>query len=197
MVGLTSAGRLPPTTAVQIQRRIGALFHKPKYRKQIQRSFRSAASRWSCSAPSCRRGCRFYQHHGIDLAGSRQAGREGPGHGRLGRGGSTITPQLVKNLFLTTHGSVIRKGAEFTAGAAGGTYLAQEPDSRAVPERDRMGPGIYGAESAARLYYKEPASAWTRAGGAAGASSPSADQKAGPHGSLQRRDREPHAQMGW
>ena len=56
---------------------------------------------------------RFYQHHGfdwhqiqIDAQQDMEGGRE--------RGASTITQQLVKNLFFGTSRSILRKGAEFT-----------------------------------------------------------------------------------
>ena len=52
---------------------------------------------------------RFYQHNGIDIDSLRRAVEDNLRRGRLWRGGSTITQQLVKNLFLTTYGSFVRK----------------------------------------------------------------------------------------
>jgi monofunctional biosynthetic peptidoglycan transglycosylase len=78
------------------------------------------------------------------------------------RGASTITQQLVRNLFLTTHRSILRKGIE----------LSIVPLTEAILSKRRMlelylnvvewGPGIYGAEAAAHYYYDLPAQHLTR-----------------------------------
>jgi monofunctional biosynthetic peptidoglycan transglycosylase len=105
---------------------------------------------------------RFYQHHGIDWQEVDKLVEKDLDNGRLGRGGSTITQQLVKNLFLTTHGSVIRKGAEFTLAPLAELILPKQRILELYLNVIEWGPGIYGAESAARLYYKEPASGLDR-----------------------------------
>jgi monofunctional biosynthetic peptidoglycan transglycosylase len=105
---------------------------------------------------------RFRQHHGFDWVEMEQVLDDDIKRGRLGRGGSTITQQLVKNLFLTTERSLIRKGAE----------SAVVPMMEAILSKDRIlelylnviewGPGIYGAEAASEYYYRVPASAVNR-----------------------------------
>ena len=55
----------------------------------------------------------FYRHQGIDWAEIKLLADEIRGGGRV-RGASTISQQLVKNLFLTTHRSIVRKAFEFT-----------------------------------------------------------------------------------
>ncbi|MFN3322475.1 MAG: monofunctional biosynthetic peptidoglycan transglycosylase [Bryobacteraceae bacterium] len=104
---------------------------------------------------------RFYSHRGIDWHEMRIVIRESRERGRL-RGASTISQQLVKNLFFTTHRLSVRKLAEFTI----------VPIAEFVLEKDRIlelylnvvewGPGIYGAEAAARHHYDVRASALTR-----------------------------------
>jgi monofunctional biosynthetic peptidoglycan transglycosylase len=81
---------------------------------------------------------------------------------RVGRGGSTITQQLVKNLFLTTERSFVRKGVESSL----------VPMLEAILTKDRIlelylnviewGPGIYGAEAASEHYFHTHASSLTR-----------------------------------
>src|SRR4029077_18250283 len=56
---------------------------------------------------------RFYQHHGFDWHAMEIAAEGNMEGGRI-RGGSTLTQQLVKNLFFGTGRSILRKGAEFT-----------------------------------------------------------------------------------
>ena len=152
----------PPTTAVQIQRRIGALFHKPKYRKQFTFVPIGRIALDLQRAVIAAEDGRFYQHHGIDWQEVDKLVEKDLDNGRLGRGGSTITQQLVKNLFLTTHGSVIRKGAEFTLAPLAELILPKQRILELYLNVIEWGPGIYGAESAARFYYKEPASGLDR-----------------------------------
>jgi monofunctional biosynthetic peptidoglycan transglycosylase len=73
--------------------------------------------------------------------------------GHLGRGGSTITQQLIKNLFLTTHRSFIRKGVEFTLAPVAERILSKRRILELYLNVIEWGPGVYGAESAARLWY--------------------------------------------
>jgi hypothetical protein len=55
---------------------------------------------------------RYYQHHGFDWRAIQIAAQDDMEGGHM-RGGSTITQQLVKNLFFGTGRSILRKGAEF------------------------------------------------------------------------------------
>ena len=66
------------------------------------------------------------------------------------RGASTITQQLVKNLFFGTGGSVLRKGAEFTLVPVAEFVLGKRRILEIYPNVVEWGPGIYGAESACR-----------------------------------------------
>jgi monofunctional glycosyltransferase len=68
------------------------------------------------------------------------------------RGRSTITQQLAKNLYYSTDRSVVRKLEEFVV-ARGSSSSSQGPHPRDLPERRRVGPGIFGAEAAARHYF--------------------------------------------
>ena len=103
----------PPTTAVHIERRVQALLHGTPYHErytfvpigQISPSLQHAV----ISAEDGR----FYRHHGFDWHAIQKAAEEDMEGGRI-RGGSTLTQQLVKNLFFGTGRSLVRKGGELT-----------------------------------------------------------------------------------
>ncbi|MCL4402553.1 MAG: transglycosylase domain-containing protein, partial [Acidobacteria bacterium] len=100
---------------------------------------------------------RFYQHHGIDWTELHKAADQALDKERLGRGASTITQQLVKNLFLSTTRSVIRKGVEFTLAPMAEVLLGKRRILELYLNVIEWGPGVYGAEAAARQYYGVPA----------------------------------------
>jgi monofunctional biosynthetic peptidoglycan transglycosylase len=60
---------------------------------------------------------------------------------------------LIKNLFLTTHRSFIRKGVEFTLAPVAERILSKRRILELYLNVIEWGPGVYGAESAARLWY--------------------------------------------
>jgi monofunctional biosynthetic peptidoglycan transglycosylase len=96
---------------------------------------------------------RFCAHHGFDLAAIDKAIRHDERRpGRL-RGGSTISQQTAKNVFLWPGRSWVRKGVEawFTVltEAIWGKRRIMEIYLNTV----EMGPGVYGVEAAARRYF--------------------------------------------
>lgn len=103
----------------------------------------------------------FFQHHGFDLKQIRAAIETRLDGGRL-RGGSTISQQVAKNVFLWPGRSWIRKGLEawFTVGIE--LCWGKERILEVYVNIAEMGEGIYGVEAAAQHYYGKPASALTR-----------------------------------
>ena len=99
---------------------------------------------------------RFYQHHGFDWH-SIEIAAEGDVEGGRIRGGSTITQQLVKNLFFGTGRSILRKGAEFTLVPVAELVLGKRRILELYLNVVEWGPGVYGAESACRYYYRTSA----------------------------------------
>ena len=73
--------------------------------------------------------------------------------GRI-RGGSTLTQQLVKNLFFGTGRSILRKGAEFALVRVAELVLGKKRILELYMNEVEWGPGVYGAESACRYYYR-------------------------------------------
>jgi monofunctional biosynthetic peptidoglycan transglycosylase len=96
---------------------------------------------------------RFSEHEGIDWEAIEKAYKENVKRGRPAKGGSTITQQLAKNLFLSPERSYARKGQELVI-----TYMIEALwDKRRILEVYlnvvEWGEGIFGAEAAARYYY--------------------------------------------
>jgi monofunctional biosynthetic peptidoglycan transglycosylase len=147
----------PPTTTVQAQRRIEAwLRHRP-YRKQYVFVPLDRISPHLQHAVISAEDGRFYDHHGIDWKEVQQVIDQDVEAGRLGRGASTITQQLVKNLFRTTSRSLVRKGVEFTLAPVAERLLSKQRILELYLNVIEWGPGVYGAEAAARSWYAIPA----------------------------------------
>ncbi|MGP8260486.1 MAG: monofunctional biosynthetic peptidoglycan transglycosylase [Acidobacteriaceae bacterium] len=146
----------PPTTAVHIQRRVQAWFHRKPYRERYQFVPLSQISPDFQHAVIAAEDARFYQHHGFDWHAIQLAADNDMEGGRI-RGGSTITQQLVKNLFFGTGRSFLRKGAECTLVPVAELVLGKRRILELYLNVVEWGPGIYGAESASRYYYKAPA----------------------------------------
>jgi monofunctional biosynthetic peptidoglycan transglycosylase len=152
----------PPTTMVQIQRRVQARIHGRPYRKRYVFVPLGRISKELQHAAIASEDERFYQHHGIDWTELHKAVDRDLDRGKLGRGASTITQQLVKNLFLTTSRSVVRKAIEFTISPAADLILGKQRVLELYLNVIEWGPGIYGAEAAASYYYNTPAARLSR-----------------------------------
>jgi monofunctional biosynthetic peptidoglycan transglycosylase len=81
--------------------------------------------------------------------------------GRI-RGGSTITQQLVKNLFFGTGRSILRKGAEASLVPIAELLLGKQRILELYLNVVEWGPGIYGAEAASRAWYRTSAASINR-----------------------------------
>lgn len=147
----------PPTTSVQIQRRIEAIRQGRVYRKQYDFVPLNRISPHLQHAVIAAEDGRFYQHHGFDLVEMEKVLQRDVERRKLGRGASTITQQLVKNLFLTTERSLIRKGIEATLVPIVEIALGKNRILEVYLNVIEWGPGVYGAESAAEFYYHEHA----------------------------------------
>jgi monofunctional biosynthetic peptidoglycan transglycosylase len=101
---------------------------------------------------------RFIEHEGVDWDAVQKAIEDNRKRGRPARGGSTISQQLAKNLFLSPERSYLRKGQELVI-----TYMIEAVwDKRRILEVylnvAEWGDGVFGAEAAARHYFRTPAS---------------------------------------
>ncbi len=100
---------------------------------------------------------RFYQHWGIDPEGMMRAGAQNIRAGRVVQGGSTITQQLAKNLFLTNERSWRRKAQEIAMAVWLETKFTKEEILALYLSRVYFGAGAYGIEAAAERYFDRPA----------------------------------------
>ena len=100
---------------------------------------------------------RFYRHKGVDPRGIARAAFNNIRTGTISEGGSTITQQLAKNLFLTPEQSYLRKAKEaLLALWIEGRYDKDQILSLYL-NRIYMGAGAYGVESAAQTYFGKSA----------------------------------------
>jgi monofunctional glycosyltransferase len=152
----------PPTTAVQMQRRFEAWIHHRPYHKRYQFVPLSAISPNLRHAVISAEDDRFYQHHGIDWQQVQKVIDQDVERGGLGRGGSTITQQLIKNLFFTTSRNFLRKGVEFTLAPLAERILSKQRILELYLNVIEWGPGTYGAEAAAHAWYRIPAARLSR-----------------------------------
>ena len=97
----------------------------------------------------------FYQHHGIDFTELKEAIKKNWQKGKYVRGGSTLTQQLAKNLYLSTEKRIFRKIKEY--------FIAKRLEANLSKDRIfclylnviEMGPGIFGVQAASRYYFNK------------------------------------------
>jgi monofunctional glycosyltransferase len=152
----------PPSTMVQTQRRIEAWWNRRPYTKQQEWVPLPRIATELQHAVIAAEDGRFYQHNGIDWKEVQKVVDQNLEDGKLGRGGSTITQQLVKNLFFTTSRSYLRKAIEFTLAPAAERVLSKPRILELYLNVIEWGPGVYGAEAASRTWYGVPAAKLNR-----------------------------------
>ena len=99
---------------------------------------------------------RFYRHFGIDVLGIARAMRVNVTKGRFVQGGSTITQQLAKNLFLTQERTLKRKIQEAMLALWLEYELSKDDILSAYLNRVYLGGGTYGVDAASQLYFDKP-----------------------------------------
>jgi monofunctional biosynthetic peptidoglycan transglycosylase len=146
----------PPTTAVQMQRRVQAWSRHAPYQKRYKFVPLGQISPDLQHAVIAAEDGRFYQHHGFDWQQIQIAAQEGL-EGDRARGASTLTQQLVKNLFFGTGRSIVRKGAEASLVPVAEFVLGKQRILEIYLNVVEWGPGVYGAEAACRYYERTSA----------------------------------------
>ena len=99
----------------------------------------------------------FSQHNGFDMKGIKAAQKKNEATGKMSAGGSTITQQLAKNLFLTSHRSYTRKAEEAILTIMIETLWDKQRILTAYLNVAEFGKGIYGVEAAAQYYFDKSA----------------------------------------
>ena len=146
----------PPTTAVHAQRLLQAwIRHTPYHERYVFVPLSQISLDFQHAVIAAEDG-RFYQHHGFDWQAMQIAAEDDLDGSRI-RGGSTLTQQLVKNLFFGTGRSILRKGAEFTLVPVAELVLGKHRILELYLIVVEWGPGVYGAESASLYHYQTSA----------------------------------------
>lgn len=150
----------PPITGVQLQRNVEA------WREGLPPERRYEPIPLHDMAPSLPRAVvaaedsRFFTHYGIDWSMVEDAIGEYQG-GKDLRGASTITQQLVKNLFLTTHRTYLRKALEVPLAYLAELLLSKQRILELHLNVVEWGPGVYGVAEGAAYHYGQPAASLT------------------------------------
>lgn len=99
----------------------------------------------------------FFTHEGFDWEGMKDAVLYDLEKGELKRGGSTITQQLAKNLYLSSERSIFRKAHEALITRSLEHRLSKERILELYLNVAEWGSGVYGAEAASRHHFRKPA----------------------------------------
>jgi monofunctional glycosyltransferase len=188
----------PPVTGVQVQRQVEAWIGGKEYSRTYRPVRADAISTHLKRAAVAAEDGRFYQHRGLDWEAIRKAREEMQTRGRV-RGGSTISQQLVKNLFMTTHQTWIRKGFEVPLAYAADFILGKDRLLVLYLNVIEWGDGVYGAEAAAQKHFGRSAEGLSRHQAAGLAACIPAPRSRTPQGTqwyasiIMRR----MSQMGW
>jgi len=102
---------------------------------------------------------RFYSHFGIDVFGLLRAFLNNMRAGHVVQGGSTLTQQLAKNLFLTSERTTRRKVQEMLLAFWLEHTYTKDQILTAYLNRVYLGAGAYGVDAAANVYFGKPVSA--------------------------------------
>jgi penicillin-binding protein 1A len=135
---------------------------------------------------------RFYTHGGIDPKGIVRALWEDVRHGKVVQGGSTITQQLVRNLYISRERTIQRKLKEACLAIKLSHTWSKRKILNAYENQVYYGNHAYGIEAAAQTYFSKPAAKLTLAESALLAGLPQApsdfDPFHAPQKALARRD---------
>ena len=154
-------GAFPPLTGVQLQRSIEATVSGSDHGRRYEPVPLSRIDRNLPLAVVAGEDSRFFLHWGIDWTEVGNA-IEAYRRGEPLRGASSITQQLVKNLFLTTHSTYLRKALEVPLTFAAELLLSKRRILELYLNVIEWGPGVYGAEAAVQYHYGTSARHLTR-----------------------------------
>lgn len=101
----------------------------------------------------------FFEHHGVDVEAMKEAFERNWKRKKVAAGGSTITQQLAKNLYLSPSRNPVRKIKEYFIARALEKHLTKKRILELYLNVVELGERVYGAEAAARFYFDKSASA--------------------------------------
>lgn len=103
----------------------------------------------------------FTEHYGVDFDAIQKAMKYNQ-KGRRIKGGSTISQQTAKNVFLIDSRTYLRKGIELYYTLLMETVWSKERIMEMYLNMIEMGDGVYGAQAASQIYFKKPAKGISR-----------------------------------
>ena len=163
VVGLVYARFLPPlTTGVQLQRTVERVIAGERPVRDYRWRPIEEISPHFPRAVVAAEDARFYRHGGFDWEELRRARDEAERRDRAMRGASTLTHQLLKNLYFTTHRNPVRKLYEWGLTLPAEWILGKDRIVELYVNVVELGPGTFGAEAAARHYFGVSADRLTR-----------------------------------
>ena len=101
----------------------------------------------------------FYEHQGVDVKAMKEAIQRDWTRRKITHGGSTITQQLAKNLYLSPSRNPLRKVKEYFLARSLERHLSKKRILELYLNVVEMGERVYGAEAASKLYFKHSAAA--------------------------------------
>jgi len=163
VAGLVYLRFLPPlTTGVQVQRTLerAAAGETPvrDYRWRASDQISPHLPRAVVAAEDAR----FFRHRGFDWKELQHAREKARAADAPMRGSSTLTHQLIKNLYFTTHRNPARKAYEWALTPPAEWILGKDRILELYVNVVEFGPGIFGAQAAAQHHYGIDASALSR-----------------------------------
>ena len=105
----------------------------------------------------------FFEHHGVDYKATREAMLHDVEKRRFSRGGSTITQQMIKNVFLSKEKTITRKLREYVLATKAEEILSKRRILEIYLNEVEWGDNIYGIEAASRYYLDKHVSELTPA----------------------------------
>ena len=141
----------PPLTILMVERIFEGHGVDHRWRSLAQMS--PALPRAAIAAEDAR----FCEHHGFDLTAIQKAIKHDDRHPGSIRGGSTISQQTAKNVFLWPERSWVRKGFESYFTVLIETIWGKRRIMEVYLNTAEMGPGLYGVEAASQRYFHESA----------------------------------------
>ena len=146
-----------PATTALIEARAAQAKAKGLAARRVQRLVPlSRISPWLQRAVVDSEDARFWEHDGLDRVETETALRKAVERGKLGRGASTLTQQLAKNLWLGEERSLLRKAKELVL-ARRLEALGKPRDLELYQTVVEWGVGVYRAEAAARTWFRKQA----------------------------------------
>lgn len=152
----------PPVTALQAQRSVERWLAGETPLRVYEWRERDAISPHLLRAVVAAEDARFFRHRGFDWEELRRARAAAQAAGTPMRGSSTLTHQLIKNLYFTTHRNPVRKAYEWALTPPAEWLLGKDRILLLYVNVVEFGPGVYGAAAAARHHYGIDAARLTR-----------------------------------